>query len=177
MWLHRGVLMIMKQASIESKDEDVVEDIYQINQYYCKQKVGDVRLMGMLFRGTIREEMGKGNLLHVVDNEYGDVVGFALFEKLKKSMVLNLDKLAVVDGFRGCGIGTDLLNMVKDVANKENRIIRVKVSKVNVLALEFYIKRDFKRVGMRDYMIIMEWMHVVDDNKGKEGQMRLSGVI
>lgn len=100
----------------------------------------------------------EGNAIYVAEYE-GNVVGFVSFRRafkndllvLKKVEVLHITDISVMPDFRGKGIGTYLIEKVKDYADKKGiKYLKLVVFSENQGAVRFY-----KRVGFESYEKIM----------------------
>ena len=89
----------------------------------------------------------KSELFHclVAENNQGVIIGyvtyfFAFYSWIGKS--LYLDYLYVIDSFRGCKVGSKLLDEVIEIAlTSDCKKVRWQVSNWNTKAIEFYKKR------------------------------------
>jgi ribosomal protein S18 acetylase RimI-like enzyme len=84
----------------------------------------------------------------------GECAGFALVNRRGVVGSPYLATLAVAPGFRGQGIGTDLVHHVEDAFRGEATHLFLCVSSFNPRALTLYLRLGFRQVGeLPDYFI------------------------
>lgn len=130
--------------------EKIINDIYSINYYYFKNK-----LMGPYYKEWIKNALEKNNVEYIENNN--NVIAFLTYLSQKRKPIITIQKLAVRSEFINMGYGKILLNIIKEKAKKENRIIKLKVAKNNKNAIDFYKSQGFfeKNENDCDYAITM----------------------
>jgi len=135
------------------QSETVIQQIYEINSFYAKQKV-----MGPYFKGWIKGALEKGKIEYLTDKN-GDVIAFVVFSILKRKPFVTLQKLAVREDKRLNGFGSFLLKEIKQKALSMNYAMQTRVAKENIDSIRFYEKMGFTTDDDKknDYSIRMTW--------------------
>lgn len=83
-----------------------------------------------------------------VTDEKEQMLGFLEIDVSEWNNTLVVTQLLVKPEYRGRGVGTMLVNFVKDIAKKEDyRVISLETQNTNVPAIEFYEKNGFVFAG------------------------------
>lgn len=119
-----------------------LEDTYTQCKNIIKDETKD-KLMGWLYRVLLQKSIDDG--LFFFEKKTGVIIGFAVCRLLVKSGVISIDKIGIHPTYRHCGLGTKLLNRIK----KLGLPVKLDVVAKNTIAVKFYRKNGFKRVGSK----------------------------
>lgn len=116
------------------------EQIYNQCKNIIKEETKN-KLMGWIYRVLLKKSMDDG--LFYFEQIDGVIVGFAICRLLVKSNIISIDKIGVHPQFRHCGIGTKLINRIKNIGLP----IKLDVVAKNKVAVNFYLNNGFKITG------------------------------
>lgn len=98
---------------------------------------------------VFKEELMNNNKFYFVAKFIDEFIGYVGFEQTGDD--LNIQKIAVLDDYRNCGVASKLINKVFEYRKKldcNNILLEVNVN--NKTAIEFYEKFGFKTISKRD---------------------------
>lgn len=137
---------------IPSKSEDaeaLFQSCWKILRPYQAEGI-----MGRMHREAFVESLRDGRLY--LAKEGDELVGFMQVEQKTRLRCLAVTRIAVHPGHRGEGIGTQLLVLAKDRAQAQAAPLRLRVSKRNPRAIQFYTKLGFQVVEEKDSNFALE---------------------
>ncbi len=122
------------------------------------QEKGNVEiLIGNLCRDDLPYPNGSGMTAEFKDEGAGEVCPAALIVLAKHADVILLDYFAVREGFRGRGVGADILRKLQERCKGKRLLLEIESTKVEAenLAQRLSRKRFYERCGMRcmDYSV------------------------
>lgn len=119
------------------QDDEIVKQVLQINSKY--QRLG---LMGPFYtKDTILNAI-RDNTIYTTEED-GLLVGFMLYNFMKRFNRINIKKLAVREEYHRRGYATEMLNKLIKVAEASNMDIQARVSSINTGTHQWYINRGF----------------------------------
>lgn len=97
---------------------------------------------------SIEEFFGQSNSVFLVAEEFGKVVGYVgMYQVLNEG---NITNVAVIPGYKGIGVGE---NLMRDVINEAKKLgvksMTLEVRESNEAAINLYLKLGFESVGVR----------------------------
>lgn len=102
----------------------------------------------IVLQGSMKEEGTKYFFLEVQNQ----VAGYLKIVGRKHGTPLELEKLYLIEGFSGQGLGQKLLDFVKELATSTGaRSIQLSVYEQNISAIHFYKKNGFKQIGTTQF--------------------------
>jgi len=122
---------------INVKNDQTVQKIIDLTKPYTKQKI-----MGPIYRSSIVKRTNEDRVIYAI-SENDNIVGYLIWKRYKKEPYFLLEKMAIDSAVRGKGVGSKLLSALIDKAKKEKRNIRLRVAKINEIAIKFYKKYGF----------------------------------
>ena len=100
---------------------------------------------------TVVSEWLRGRYFLVARDEEGPV-GFVAADESKETNIIHIRAIAVDRPKRGAGIGSQLLQAIKDIAHGQRaRMLVLESTTRNQPLLDFCLKRGFSLSGYRDY--------------------------
>ena len=120
------------------------EDIEKCAEIEVKETKGDKKI---LTESLLSELNGKRHII-LVAKEDKEIFGFINGKINEWNRSIYIQELFITSSKRGKGLGTLLLNRVKEIAKiKKMRIIFLDLSPNNKKAMDFYIKKGFNKAG------------------------------
>lgn len=117
-----------------------MENIYKQITKIISQEVKN-KQMGCIYRCLLKKAIDENLFYQISENNH--IIGFAICRFLKTKNILSIDKIGVHPDFRGNGIGTKIINEIKN----KFHLLRIDVVTENINAIYFYKKNGFKEVG------------------------------
>lgn len=138
---------------IEDKDfQDVKEIFKEVHELHVQNRPDIFKNFSPFTKKFFKKIKDDPNSNIIVCEEEGKIKGFVLFEIVehnahltKKVKILKINVIAVKSEFQNMGIGTKLIEHLKNLKEKEKiNFINLNVWSFNNKALNFYLKNGFK---------------------------------